>query len=69
MGDKCTYADLAFVMWNVSIDWSMHGGPVEWNIDAFPHFKRWMDSMKARPAVGKALMSLQATEASSEGTK
>ncbi|KAL8665786.1 MAG: hypothetical protein Q9202_001908 [Teloschistes flavicans] len=69
VGDKCTFADLSFVMWNVSIDFAMGGGPVEWNIEAFPHFKKWMDTMKAKPSVGKTLMTLQGTEVKSEGTQ
>jgi len=67
VGDKCTFADLSFVMWNVSIDYSMAGGPVEWNIDEFPEFKRWMDAMKTRPSVGKVLSNLMAKEVKSEG--
>jgi glutathione S-transferase len=69
VGDKCTYADLSFVMWNVSIDLSLTGGPVAWDIEEFPEFKRWMDAMKSRPAVGKVLMNMQASEMSSEGTR
>jgi len=67
VGNKCTYVDLAFIMWNVSIDWSMANGPVEWNIDEFPEFKRWCDAMKARPSVQKVLMNMQSTEMKSEG--
>lgn len=45
----------------------MKGGPVAWNIDAFPNFKRWMDAMKARPAVGKVLSVMNRKEVKSEG--
>ena len=34
VGDKCTYADLVFVMWNTQIDFTMKGH--EWNIAVYP---------------------------------
>ncbi|KAI4264424.1 MAG: hypothetical protein L6R42_000460 [Xanthoria sp. 1 TBL-2021] len=67
VGTKCTYADLAFVMWNINIDFVMASGPVKWDIEAFPHFKKWMDAMKARPSVAMAMKSLQEKEIKSEG--
>ena len=70
VGDKCTYADLAFVCWNVSIDWSLTNGPIKWDIDAFPEFKAWMERLKARPAVGKSLGHMFASkEVKSEGDR
>lgn len=67
VGDKCTYADLSFVMWNVSIDYALQGGPVAWDINEYPEFKRWMDTMKGRPSVGKVLSTLNDQEVKSEG--
>jgi glutathione S-transferase len=69
VGDKCTYADLAFVMWNVSIGWSLAGGPTKFDEDEYPNFKRWMDSLKSRPGVLRVLMNMQATEMKSDGTR
>ncbi|KAF2503083.1 glutathione S-transferase [Lophium mytilinum] len=52
VGDKCTYADLAFVMWDQFIpafvkDW-------DFKTEA-PDFAAWNDRVVARPAVQKAL--------------
>ena len=53
VGDKCTYADLAFFMWNEQIVpmFSIH--PEEWDISPYPHFMKWQEAMMARPAVTK----------------
>lgn len=54
VGDKCTYADLAYVSWNAVMPMFLGQRP-EWNIDDYPNFKRWNEAMLARPAVVKAL--------------
>ncbi|MCJ1404014.1 hypothetical protein MMC11_007238 [Xylographa trunciseda] len=55
VGGKCTCADLVFVCWDVSIDWSLANGPVKWDIAVFPAFQAWMERLKARPAAGEEL--------------
>ena len=41
VGDKCTYADLTFVMWNRGVDTFLSVDPeMQWNSDDFPHFKK-----------------------------
>ncbi|PWY74298.1 thioredoxin-like protein [Aspergillus heteromorphus CBS 117.55] len=50
VGEKCTYADLAFVMWNMQITFFMG--------EEFPHFTRWQKAMLARGAVQKVVSVL-----------
>ncbi|KAF7941445.1 hypothetical protein EAE99_001082 [Botrytis elliptica] len=54
VGNKCTYADLAYVAWNASVGLFMQGQP-EWKPEEFPNFLRWQQSMMDRPSVQKAL--------------
>ncbi|KAE8381387.1 glutathione S-transferase [Aspergillus bertholletiae] len=53
VGDKCTYADLAFV-----IRTDEHA----WNPEEFPHFTRWQNAMVARPSVAKVISVLNDKE-------
>lgn len=57
VGDKCTYADLAFTMWNMQIAFFMAGrtGEHAWDANAFPHFTRWQDACLARESVRKVV--------------
>ena len=55
VGEKCTFADLAFFMWNAQIEPMMSPFPGEWDISAFPHFKKWQEALEARPAVKKVV--------------
>ncbi|MCJ1245725.1 hypothetical protein MMC30_002929 [Trapelia coarctata] len=64
VGDKCTYADLAFSSMNNNTECSLKGGPVEWDIKEFPDFEHWMDAMEKRPSVVKVLATLHGTEVS-----
>lgn len=53
VGDKVTYADLAFIMWN-----NVVFGPLKEEIDAeknFPDFFAWHQKLISRPAVSKVL--------------
>lgn len=50
VGDKCTYADLAFIAWQQAIPMIFPG---EDFYAKFPKVKAWMDRMNARPAVQK----------------
>ncbi len=52
VGDKCTYADLAFIPWNTFIP--------NFGLDVdvakeYPNFHAWNDRLTARPAVKKVL--------------
>ena len=57
VGDKCTYADLAFAMWNLQIEFFMSGrtGEEAWRTEEFPFFTRWQERMMAREAVRKVV--------------
>ena len=65
VGDKCTYADLAFVMWNFQIDFIMQGHG--WNIADYPNFKRWQEAMLARDSLKKVVSVLMDKEVKSAG--
>lgn len=70
VGDKCTYADLAFVMWNCMIDFFMKDRkehPDAWDITEFPNFKRWQEAMLARDSLKKVMSVLQDKEVQSNG--
>lgn len=60
VGDKCTYADLAFTMWNAQVAFFMggRGGEHAWDPDAFPHFVRWQNACLGRDSVKKVLSVL-----------
>ena len=62
VGDKCTWADLVWISWNMQIGFLMNGRedqePHEWDPNQFPAFKAWNDALLARPAVGKAMAKL-----------
>ncbi|OJZ83795.1 hypothetical protein ASPFODRAFT_49233 [Aspergillus luchuensis CBS 106.47] len=67
VGDKCTYADLAFVMWNTQIAFFMSGreGDQAWRPEEFPHFTRWQEAMLARESVKKVVGVLMDKEVKS----
>ncbi|KAK2746056.1 glutathione S- transferase, nitrogen catabolite repression regulator [Myotisia sp. PD_48] len=51
LGDKCSYADLSFVPWNLYAPcMALNVTPEELEKE-FPYFSAWMERMKARPAV------------------
>lgn len=52
VGDKCTYADLAFVPWDMMLGFLM-GDEAQKVMDAAPDFKKWHEALMARPAVAK----------------
>lgn len=54
VGDKCTYADLAFVPWDAMIPFVL-GPDSESLFGSAPHFKKWHDTLMARPAVKKTM--------------
>jgi len=53
VGNKFSYADLAFIPWQV-IATKAFGGD-KFNADSFPHVKQWLDKMTSRESV-KAVM-------------
>ena len=55
VGDKCTYVDLLFFMWDEQVDLVMSPFPGGWDADTFPHYKKWHQSMTERPAVKKVV--------------
>ena len=63
VGGKCSYADLSFVTWYGLIPFIDQTGDLGKEIDALPNFKKWMDSMLARPAVKKVLEDKQKASA------
>ena len=65
VGEKCTYADLAFVMWNAQLDYIMQGHG--WNIADYPNFKRWQEAMLARDSLKKVMSWLMDEEVKSTG--
>lgn len=55
MGDKCSYADLAFVPW-ANIAPTLLGGVEKEEIAReTPHYSAWMDRLTKPPAVKKVL--------------
>ncbi|KAK6606243.1 glutathione S-transferase [Botrytis cinerea] len=56
VGDKCTYADLSFVMWNEGIPWIFgdRAGELEMEKD-YPNFFAWHTRLMERPAVKRSL--------------
>lgn len=67
VGDKCTYADLAFVMWNLQIAYVMKDAKEPWDVAKYPHFQRWMEAMQARPSLKHVMGVMMDTEVKSEG--
>jgi len=56
VGDKCTYADISFVPWNALIGPFLLGEEETKKLmEANPEFKKWHDSLVARPAIKKVL--------------
>ena len=67
VGDKCTYADLAFVMWNMNIPFLMKDRPGDWDVEQYPNFKRWQEAMLGRESLGTVMKVLMDREVKSEG--
>lgn len=60
VGDKCTYADLAFVTWQVGIKKVVR--EFDWEGE-FPHMSAWLERLVKREAVGKVLAEKEKLEA------
>ena len=61
VGDKCTYADLSFVMWNAQVPFIMGDAKDTWEPAKYPNFTRWQEAMLARDSV-KHVFSVMANE-------
>lgn len=62
VGNKCTYADLAFVPWYVTVTTLLPREgeeAIDLNKD-FPHYAAWFKGLLDRPAVKKAFESKKA---------
>ncbi|KAF2704109.1 glutathione S-transferase [Pleomassaria siparia CBS 279.74] len=55
VGDKVTYADLIFVMWNEQLPSIFSAFPEKFDIEKYPHYKKWAEGMKERESVKNAL--------------
>lgn len=56
VGDRVTYADIAFVVWQSIVAQVFKE---KYNPDDFPHVKEWLDRLLSRPAVKVGLAPLQ----------
>jgi len=54
VGDKCTYADLAFVTWHGLIPFILKEDKID-IAGKYPNYNRWIEAMLARPAVRKTM--------------
>ncbi len=65
MGDKFTYADLSFVIWNTQIPLFEKQMPKEC-IDRCPFLKRWQKAMMQRESVKKVLSKMGINDVKSD---
>lgn len=54
VGNKCTFADLAFVTWHEMVPFIDAEGTIDVK-GKYPDYDKWMETMMARPAVKKVL--------------
>jgi glutathione S-transferase len=54
VGDKITYADLAFLPYNDRVEWFL-GAAAEKRFDGFPNVKAWHERMTSRPSWQKCM--------------
>ncbi|KAL8823087.1 MAG: hypothetical protein Q9191_006192 [Dirinaria sp. TL-2023a] len=54
VGDKCSYADIAFIPWQMLIELALT--KEEYNVDDFPYVKEWLGKMTERTAVKTAFV-------------
>ncbi|KAL8725343.1 MAG: hypothetical protein Q9166_007403 [cf. Caloplaca sp. 2 TL-2023] len=71
VGEKCTWADLAFLPWNLQIAFFLQGreGDELWDIEKFPNFKGWQDRMLGMDGVERAMGKMMDKEVKSEGKR
>ena len=54
VGNKCSYADLSFIMWYVLVDFIDQKKEFHFETE-YPNYSRWMKAMMERPGVKKCL--------------
>lgn len=60
VGDKCTYADLSFVTWDMMIEWIVGDEAKEMDIHGkYPLWSKWNKSLLARDSVKKIMADKQ----------
>ncbi|PQE25118.1 glutathione transferase protein [Rutstroemia sp. NJR-2017a BVV2] len=59
VGDKCTYADLSFFMWNVILPLSVQSPPGETPLSKYPNVMAWHNRMAAMESVKKTIATRQ----------
>lgn len=72
VGEKCTWADVAFVPWNLQTGFLFQGsgeGAEKWDVEAFPAFEAWQDRMLGMEGVGKAVGKTMDKEVKSDEGK
>jgi len=67
VGNKCTYADLSFVMWNLQVPFVMKDAKDAWDIGKYPNYKRWMEAMQGRDSMKHVLGVMMDKEVNSPG--
>ncbi|KAI9930172.1 hypothetical protein ASPWEDRAFT_100806 [Aspergillus wentii DTO 134E9] len=65
VGGKYSYADVAFVPWFDLVSWISPANPIDLEKD-FPNLNAWLNRLKAKPAVSKALQDRAAAIAASQ---
>jgi len=60
VGDKCTYADLAFITWQIGSKKLV--GEFDWETE-FPHMSAWLERLTKREGVSKVLTEKKEWEA------
>jgi glutathione S-transferase len=65
VGNKLTFADLAFYTWQTTVVWAMPEGTVDYS--AAPTVKAWVDKIAERPSI-KAMQkaAIKAAEAANK---
>lgn len=60
VGNKYTYADIAWIPWDAGLPFLLGEEGYNQLMNEAPHFKKWHDSLVARPAISKVLADKQA---------
>lgn len=48
VGNKFSYADLAFIPWQLAIAMALPNAKERYNVDDYPHVKQWLEKMTSR---------------------
>ena len=55
VGDKCTYADLSFTMWNATVDAIMGKAGEPDGAKGYTHYLKWQEKMTSMESVKKIM--------------